>query len=141
MTVHIGPYEFDDIDYDAEGDVLYLSVGEPQPAADSEETPEGHIVRYDEHDRVIGVTIVGARDLLGQDGGVSLTLPRRSVTADPSELAAALAAADGPAQPRRVRAGLEQMSAVWLDKPDNPAMSGPTCAATTSTERLRGELR
>jgi len=92
MTVHIGPYEFDDVDYDAESDVLYLSVGKPQPAADSEETPEGHIVRYDEHDRVIGVTIVGARDLLGQDDDVSLTLPRRSVTADPRELAAALAA-------------------------------------------------
>jgi len=51
-----GPYEFDDIDYDAESD-------KPQPAADSERTPEGHIVRYDELDRVIGVTIVGARDL------------------------------------------------------------------------------
>jgi uncharacterized protein YuzE len=92
MTVHIGPYEFDDIDYDAQSDVLYLSVGKPQPAADSEETPEGHIVRYDGQDRVIGVTIVGARNLLGQDGSVSLTLPRRSVTADRRELAAALAA-------------------------------------------------
>jgi uncharacterized protein YuzE len=92
MIVHIGPYEFDDVDYDAESDVLYLSIGEPQPAADSAATPEGHIVRYDEHDRVIGVTIVGARDLLGQDGVVSLTLPRRSVTADSRELAAALAA-------------------------------------------------
>jgi hypothetical protein len=37
--------------------VLYLSVGTPQPAADSEETPEGRIVRYDEHDRVIGGTL------------------------------------------------------------------------------------
>jgi uncharacterized protein YuzE len=92
MIVHIGPYEFDDVDYDAESDVLYLSVGEPQPAADSEETPEGHIVRYDEHDRVIGITIVGAAALVDQDGHVSLTLPRRSVTADPHELAAALAA-------------------------------------------------
>jgi uncharacterized protein YuzE len=91
MMVHIGPYEFDDINYDAGSDVLYLSAGEPQPAADSVETPEGHIVRYDEHDRVISVTIVGARDLLGQDGLVSLTLARRSVTADPRELAAALA--------------------------------------------------
>ena len=41
MTVHIGPYEFDDIDYDAEGDVLYLSIGKPRPAADSEETARG----------------------------------------------------------------------------------------------------
>lgn len=92
MTVHIGPYEFDDVDYDAESDVLYLSIGEPQPAADSEETAEGHIVRYDGHDRVIGVTIVGAGNLLAQDGTVALTLPHRSVIADSRELAAALAA-------------------------------------------------
>ncbi len=92
MIVHIGPYAFDDVDYDAKSDVLYLSIGAPQPAADSEETPEGHIVRYDARNRVIGITIVGARDLLGHDGVVSLTLPRRSVTADASELAAALAA-------------------------------------------------
>jgi uncharacterized protein YuzE len=88
----IGPYAFDDVDYDAESDVLYLSIGIPQPAADSGETPEGHIIRYDEHDRVIGVTIVGARDLLDRNGVVSLTLPRRSVIADRTELAAALAA-------------------------------------------------
>lgn len=75
MTVHIGPYEFDDVDYDAESDVLYLSIGEPQPAADSEETAEGHIVRYDACDRVIGVTIVGAGNLLAQDGTVALTCP------------------------------------------------------------------
>jgi uncharacterized protein YuzE len=92
MIVHIGPYEFDDVDYDVASDVLYLSLGTPQVAADSEETPEGHIVRYDEHDRVIGVTIVGARGLLDQAGTVAITLPRRSLTADARELAAALAA-------------------------------------------------
>ena len=36
MTVHIGPYEFDDVDYDAKSDVLYLSIGKPRPAADSD---------------------------------------------------------------------------------------------------------
>ena len=90
MTVHIGPYEFDDVDYDVEGDVLYLSIGEPRPAADSEETAEGHVVRYDAHDRVIGVTIIGAGKLLARDGGVAITLPNRSVIADSRELAAAL---------------------------------------------------
>jgi len=92
MTVHIGPYAFHDVDYDAESDVLYLSAGAPQPAADSEETPEGHIVRHDSQGRIIGVTIVGARELIAEDGAVSLTLPRRLVTADSRELAAALAA-------------------------------------------------
>lgn len=92
MIVHIGPYAFDDVEYDAARDVLYLSIGAPQVASGSDETPEGHIVRYDDRDRVIGVTIVGARELLGHEGAVAVTLPRRSLTADASELAAALAA-------------------------------------------------
>jgi uncharacterized protein YuzE len=92
MIVHIGPYAFDDVAYDAESDVLYLSVGAPQPAADAQETAEGHIVRYDEHDRVVGLTIVGARELIRQDGAVTLTLPPQSVTANRRELVAALTA-------------------------------------------------
>jgi len=39
MTVKIGRLTFDHATYDSVGDVLYLSVGEPQAAADSEETP------------------------------------------------------------------------------------------------------
>jgi uncharacterized protein YuzE len=41
--------------------VLYLHVGVPTKAASSEETQEGHVVRYDEAGRVIGLTIVNAR--------------------------------------------------------------------------------
>jgi uncharacterized protein YuzE len=55
-VVHLGPYAFDNVDYDAESDVLYLSIGEPKPAYDSPETPEWHGVRYDENYEVIGVT-------------------------------------------------------------------------------------
>ena len=36
--IHLGPYTFDHVVYDAEGDVLYLSIGEPRPAYDSPET-------------------------------------------------------------------------------------------------------
>lgn len=32
MTVHVGPYEFDNVSYDSDGDVLYLRRGEPQKA-------------------------------------------------------------------------------------------------------------
>lgn len=39
MSVQIGPLIFDHADYDAEGDVLYLHVGEPVDA-EAEETPE-----------------------------------------------------------------------------------------------------
>ena len=45
VNITIGPVTFDRADYDAENDVLYLNVGEPQ-GAEGEETPEGHVLRY-----------------------------------------------------------------------------------------------
>jgi Protein of unknown function (DUF2283) len=51
MTVKIGPLTFDHASYDEQGDVLYLHVGERHAAADSEETPEGHVLRFDEAGR------------------------------------------------------------------------------------------
>lgn len=85
MRVHLGPYTFDHVTYDAEGDVLYLAIGEPRDAADSEETPEGHVVRYDDQDRVIGVSLVNVNWLLDHRGALVVTLPRRPVTADVGE--------------------------------------------------------
>jgi len=90
--IHLGPYTFDHVVYDSDGDVLYMSIGEPRPATDSPPTPEGHIVRYDGRDEVIGVTIVNARWLLDRDGELSITFPERSAIADTGELQAALAA-------------------------------------------------
>jgi uncharacterized protein YuzE len=48
-------------DYDAEADVLYLSVGTPRPA-EGVDIGEGVVVRYDpaEHE-VVGLTVVGLR--------------------------------------------------------------------------------
>ncbi len=45
--------------YDPEGDVLYISFGEPQPADDSDITDEGVIVRLREG-RIVGLTILNA---------------------------------------------------------------------------------
>jgi len=48
-------------DYDAEADVLYLSVGAPQPA-EGVDIGEGVVLRYDPAAReVVGLTIVGLR--------------------------------------------------------------------------------
>ena len=48
-------------DYDEEADVLYLSVGEPQPAV-SVDIGEGVILRYDEaRKEVVGLTLIGLR--------------------------------------------------------------------------------
>ena len=47
------------LSYDAEGDALYISFGEPQPADDSDLTDEGVIIRLREG-RIVGLTILNA---------------------------------------------------------------------------------
>jgi uncharacterized protein YuzE len=88
MTITIGTIKFDNVDYDADGDVLYLSVGAPREPADSYGTVEGHNVRYDEAGSVIGLTLVNAKWLLERDGEVRVTIPSR-VSADALALAMA----------------------------------------------------
>jgi uncharacterized protein YuzE len=92
VAVRIGDLVFDHAAYDREGDVLYLHVGPPQAAADAEETPEGHAVRYDAAGRVIGLTLVNARWLLDREGAITVTLPRPPVRVGAAELAPALGA-------------------------------------------------
>jgi uncharacterized protein YuzE len=92
MSVHVGPYEFDHVSYDSDGDVLYLRRGEQQEAADTFGTPEGHSVRLDEQGEVIGITIVNAKWLLKREGKISITVPSL-IEPDADELAAVLAAA------------------------------------------------
>jgi uncharacterized protein YuzE len=91
-VIHLGPYAFDNVVYDAESDVLYLSIGDPRPAYDAPETPEGHGVRYNESYEVIGVTIVGAKEGLERDGKITVTFPEAPAIANTSEVEAALAA-------------------------------------------------
>jgi uncharacterized protein YuzE len=92
MNITIGKLTFDHASYDARGDVLYLHVGEPQAAAESEETPEQHVVRFDEDGHVIGLTIINAKWLLGRDGAIAVTLPELQ-RIDAEELEPALRAA------------------------------------------------
>jgi len=50
--------------YDEEGDVLYISVGEPRPAL-GVDIGEGVILRYDEAEKeVVGLTLIGLRERL-----------------------------------------------------------------------------
>jgi hypothetical protein len=66
---------FDDADYDAEGDVLYLHVGASQEA-EGEETPEGHVLRFEPGThRIVGLTVINARWLLDRDGRLTVTIP------------------------------------------------------------------
>lgn len=89
MTIKIGTLSFDHVEYDADADVLYLSVGEPRLPAESLGTPEGHNVRYDDTGGVIGVTLVNAKWLLDRDGEIQVSIPSRVRATD---LAPALAA-------------------------------------------------
>jgi uncharacterized protein YuzE len=92
IKIKIGPLLFDHVDYDAEHDILYLHVGEPQ-RGEGEETPEGHVVRYaPDSDRIVGLTMLGPRRLLAHDDRIVVSIPEEvETTAD--DLAPALAAA------------------------------------------------
>ncbi|HET9152649.1 MAG TPA: DUF2283 domain-containing protein [Solirubrobacterales bacterium] len=91
VNIRIGHITFDHADYDAENDVLYLHVGEPQEA-EGEETPEGHVLRYaPRSQRIVGLTVLGAQRILDSDGELRITIPE-PVKASADDLAPALAA-------------------------------------------------
>jgi uncharacterized protein YuzE len=90
VNIMIGPVVFDYADYDADNDVLYLHVGEPQEA--DEETPEGHILRYASGSQhIVGLTVLGAQRILDNEGELRVTIPE-PVKASVDDLAPALAA-------------------------------------------------
>jgi uncharacterized protein YuzE len=92
VNIKIGPVSFDRADYDAENDVLYLHVGEPQKA-EGEETPEGHVLRYAPgSQQIVGLTVLGAQRILDRDGELRVTIPEPA-KASADDLAPALAAA------------------------------------------------
>jgi uncharacterized protein YuzE len=92
VNIRIGPVTFDRADYDAENDVLYLHIGEPQEA-EGEETPEGHVLRYIPGTQsIVGLTVLGAQRILDRDGELRVTIPEPA-KASADDLAPALAAA------------------------------------------------
>jgi len=53
-----------DWDYDEDADVLYLSIGKPQPAVGLD-IGEGIVLRYDEDRKeLVGLTVIGLRSRL-----------------------------------------------------------------------------
>ena len=92
MSVTIAGTTFANHEYDARGDVLYLTVdGYEGPPASAVATPEGHGIEYDEDGHVVAMTLVNVRWLLDRDGELTITSPARHVK--PDELAEALASA------------------------------------------------
>ncbi len=92
MKVSVGPYTFDNVSYDAEADVLYLHMGDPSTAVDFDESPEGHALRFDVEQNLVGVTIVGVKRLLERDGKVTITVPK-AIRVDAEVIAPALVTA------------------------------------------------
>lgn len=92
MTVTIADIRFDFHDYDARGDTLFLSVDTPDRRAPDRayETPEGHVVEYDEQGAVMSIELLNARWLLERDGELRVTLPERPAVANSRELEAVL---------------------------------------------------
>ena len=78
----IGEWVFDSVEYDADRDVLYLSMGEPQPGH-GEETAEGHILRFNEDDAFCGVTLIDVRKILEENGEVVVAVPPRPQLDEP----------------------------------------------------------
>ena len=74
MSVRIAGIDFDNVLYDGDVDVLYLTVGEPRPASDFDASPEGDYVRYDERGGLFGVSIVNARRRLEPERKITITL-------------------------------------------------------------------
>lgn len=91
VNLKIGSIVFDHASYDAEGDVLYLRVGEPEEG-EGETTPEGHVIRFAPGtNRIVGLTMLGPRRILEREGRLVITIPE-AVEATAAELADALAA-------------------------------------------------
>jgi uncharacterized protein YuzE len=90
MTITIGSTTFDNVFYDTEADALYLHNGDPSAAADFDESPEGHALRFDREGKLVGVTIVGAKQLIEKDGEIKITVPE-VVRVDSQAVAPALA--------------------------------------------------
>ena len=91
VKITIGTVTFDHADYDAESDVLYLHVGEPQ-VAEGESTPEGHCLRFAPGTtRIVGLTVLSPRRILERDGALTVTIPH-PVQASAEDLAPGFAA-------------------------------------------------
>lgn len=78
-AVMVAGVEFDNVEYDRRGDVLYLNVGDPASAVEWDGTAEGDGTSYGPDGRLVGMTILNARLRLEEDGKIALTLPERRV--------------------------------------------------------------
>lgn len=87
--ITIANVTFDRVSYDADGDVLYLHVGDPSTATEFDESPEGHHLRFTADGRLVGITLVGVRKDLEAGRPVTVTLPA-AIEVTPTQLRQAI---------------------------------------------------
>jgi uncharacterized protein YuzE len=92
INLRLGSIAFDYANYDAEFDILYLRVGEPEPS-EAEDTPEGHAIHYAMGtERIVALTLFSPRYILEHEGNLTVTLPETVETRSADDMADALAA-------------------------------------------------
>ena len=75
MSLRAGPYTFSHVTYDPPSDVIYAAIDSPVPGTSRKETPENHVLRFDERGRFSGMILVGPRAQLLREGAVFVSLP------------------------------------------------------------------
>ena len=73
--IRFGDWTFDHGTYDRDADAMYLSIGEPVSGT-GEESSEGHILRFDEDGRFVGITLIDVSDLIEAGAPAVITLPQ-----------------------------------------------------------------
>jgi uncharacterized protein YuzE len=93
MNVTIAGTVFNNNEYDAVGDVLYLNVGNPDDGVDFDDTPEGHNVGWNAEGEIVSIALLHPRSILAKHGKIELTIPERHLDVDAAAIDAALLAA------------------------------------------------
>ena len=75
--IKVADWYFDSAEFDADNDVLYLSIGKPRPGY-GEETPEGHVLRFDEQGEFCGLTLFGVQGMLNDGKIVRVSVPPKT---------------------------------------------------------------
>jgi hypothetical protein len=75
--VKVADWYFDSAEFDAANDVLYLSIGHPR-AGYGEETPEGHIARFDVEGEFCGLTLIGVQGLIEAGRPIRVSVPPKT---------------------------------------------------------------
>lgn len=78
MSVAFRDVIFDLVDYDQDADVLYLSTSGVTPC-EREESPEGHVLRFDENGKICGLTIIAASRQIDPEGNATLSFPEQKI--------------------------------------------------------------